>query len=273
MQYMRLQSGIMMPSPGEGVFRLPDDESTSYAVQSAIEAGFRHIDTAAVYGNERATGEGIRRSGVRREDLFVTSKLWNDDIREGRTRDAFFGSLKRLGLDYLDLYLIHWPAEGFGKAWREMERLYSEGYVKAIGVSNFHIHHLEKLMETADVKPMVDQIESHPYLNNNRLIDYLSDNDIVPVLWSTLGGSRTDSIREDETLLEIGRKYMRTPSQIILRWDIERGTVPLMRSTNREHMRENLDIFDFSLSPDDIERINNLDRNMRVGSDPDNFNF
>lgn len=273
MENLKLSNGVSLPQIGQGVFRLPDDESTTVAVLSGIEAGFRHIDTASVYGNERAIGEAIRRSDVRRDELFVTSKLWNDDIRAHRTTVAYKESLERLGLDYLDLYLIHWPADGFEDAWLEMEKLYREGLVRAIGVSNFHVSHLEKLLKVADIRPFVDQIESHPYLNNQALIDYLQKNDIAVEVWSPLGGSRTTCVRDDVVLSELGRKYGKSPVQIVLRWDIQRGVAALPKSVHKEYLKENLDVFDFIISDEDMQKINNLNRNMRIGSDPDNFDF
>lgn len=273
MEYLELSNGVEIPQIGQGVFRLPDDEITIDAVLAGLEAGFRHIDTAAVYKNERATGEAVRRSGIKREELFITSKLWNDDIRARRTREAYSESLERLGLDYLDLYLIHWPADGFEEAWCEMEKLYKEGRVRAIGVSNFHLQHLEKLKKTASIKPFVEQIESHPYFNNQKLIDYLQKEKIVVEVWSPLGGSKTSCVRDDALLAELGKKYGKSTVQIILRWDIQRGLVALPKSTHKVYLKENLDVFDFVISDEDMQKINNLTRNMRIGSDPDNFNF
>lgn len=273
MEYLKLSNGVQIPQLGQGVFRLPNDETTTDIVLSGLEAGFRHIDTASIYGNEKATGEAIRQCGIRRENLFVTSKLWNDDIRGHRTREAYYESLERLGLDYLDLYLIHWPADGFEDAWIEMESLYKEGRVKAIGVSNFHVSHFERLKKVATIKPFVNQIESHPYLNNQPLIDYLKKEGTVAEVWSPLGGSRTTNVRDDDTLKEIGRKYGKSPVQIVLRWDIQRGVAALPKASSKTHLMENLDIFNFSLMKEDMERISSLNRNMRVGSDPDNFNF
>lgn len=273
MESLKLRNSVSIPQIGLGVFRLPDDETTSEVVKTALEVGYRHVDTAAVYGNERATGIGIKESGIPRDEIFITTKLWNDDIRSNSTRKAFENSLKLLGLDYVDLYLIHWPADGYIEAWKEMEKLYKEGLVRAIGVSNFHKTHMENLLKSAEIRPFLDQIESHPYLNNQELILWLQSERIQASAWSPLGGSKTNSVRDDDTIKEIAHKYGKSSVQVILRWDIQRGLVVLPRSSHKQRLVENLDVFDFSLTEEEMNIINALNRNLRVGSDPDNFNF
>lgn len=273
MEYIKLNNSVLIPQLGEGVFRMPNDETTANVVLSAIELGYRHIDTASVYGNEEFVGIGIKKSGIKRENIFLTTKVWNEDVRNNNVKKAFERSLKLLQTDYVDLYLIHWPAAGFEKAWKDLEDLYIEGYVRAIGVSNFHLHHMEKLLQVARIKPFVNQIESHPYLNNNYLIGKMNEFGIRVEVWSPLGGSKTTCVRTDETINKIAKKHGKSPSQIILRWDIQRGVIPLVKSTHENRLREDLDVFDFELTSDEMKLINNLDRGMRVGSDPDNFNF
>lgn len=267
-----LSNGVEIPMIGLGVFRTPDGETTINAVKWALEAGYRHIDTAAIYGNEEGVGIGIKESGVKREDVFITTKLWNEDIRQGRVREAFEKSLKKLKTDYVDLYLIHWPAEGFEKAWKEMEALYEEGRIRAIGVSNFHEHHLEELKKVSKITPMVNQIESNPYFNNQLLIDENQRRNICVESWSPLGGTG-GHIMEDRTLLELAAKYGKSAAQIIIKWNLQRNVVVLPKSTHKERIESNIDVYDFELSQSDIELINSCNKNIRTGSDPDHFNF
>lgn len=273
MEYINLKDSVLIPQLGEGVFRMPNDETTVNAVLSAIELGYRHIDTASVYGNEESVGIAIKKSGIKREEIFLTTKVWNEDVRNNNVRGAFEKSLKLLQTDYVDLYLIHWPAVGFEKAWKDLEDLYNEGRVRAIGVSNFHLHHMQELLKVAKIKPFVNQIESHPYFNNNPLIEKMKELGINVEVWSPLGGSKTTCVRTDLIINEIAKKHGKSSSQIILRWDIQRGVIPLVKSTHENRLREDLDIFDFELTIDEMKLINELDRGMRVGSDPDNFNF
>lgn len=272
MSALKLNNGVCIPQIGFGVFRMPEGEQTEMAVKWALEAGYRHIDTAKIYGNEKSVGTAIKASQVPREEIFLTTKLWTTDVREGRTKEAFAESLEALQTDYVDLYLIHWPADGFEKAWSDMEELYSEGKIRAIGVSNFHQHHLEQLMKTAHIKPVVDQIESHPYLTNQPLIDYCHDNGMEVEVWSPLGGAK-GNVLQDETLHALAEKYGKSPAQIVLRWDLQRGVIMLPKSAHQNRMKENKEIFDFELSPEDMAVISGLNRNLRVGSDPDHFNF
>lgn len=266
-----LNNGTVIPQIGLGVFRATNEE-TEHAVQWAIEAGYRHIDTAMVYKNEEAVGSGIRKSGIPRDQIFLTTKLWNEDIRKHRAAEAFEESLYRLQTDYVDLYLIHWPAEGFLDAWLELEKLYQSGKIRAIGVSNFNPHHLEELAAVAAVKPAVNQIESHPYFCNQEVIDYCMENGIQPAVWSPLGGKDAAPI-QDETIGAIAKAHGRTPAQVIIRWHLQRGVVVLPKSVHRERIISNIDVFSFTLSSEEMSRIDALNRNVRVGSNPETFTF
>jgi len=272
MEFITFNNGVKIPQLGLGVFRTPDGETTVNSVRWALEAGYRHIDTAKIYGNEQSVGIGMQQSGVAREDIFLTTKLWNEDIRQGRARVAFEESLRRLKTDYVDLYLIHWPAVGYEKAWEEMEKLYQEGKIRAIGVSNFHRHHLDTLAAGATVVPAANQIESHPYFTNQALIDESLKRGIAVEVWSPLGGTG-GNVLENETLKQLGEKYGKSPAQIVIRWDIQRGVIVIPKSTHKDRIVANIDVFDFCLSDEDMQLIASLNRNTRVGADPDNFNF
>lgn len=272
---VQLQSGAEMPWFGLGVFRVEEGPELVNAIKTAIKLGYRSIDTAAIYGNEEGVGrgirEGIKEAGISREELFVTSKVWNTDLGYDSTLAAYDASLNRLGLDYLDLYLIHWPVEGkYKDAWKALETLYKEGRVKAIGVSNFHVHHLKDLLEDAEIKPMVNQIEYHPYLTQKELQSYCVEQGIQMEAWSPL---MAGELLEQPVLKELADKYNKTVAQIILRWDLQTGVVTIPKSTNEQRLAENADIFDFELSIEDMERIEALNRDTRVGPDPDNFDF
>ena len=230
------------------------------------------IDTAKVYGNEKSVGEGIRMSGIDRRDIFVTTKLWNEDIRQGRTKEAFLQSLEDMGLDYIDLYLIHWPANGYEKVWADMEDLYKAGKIKAIGVSNFNVHHLETLSENWTVVPAVNQIEIHPYYANIENVEYAKKNGIAIEAYSPLGGNGAGTL-ENEVIIALADKYGKTPAQIVLRWELQRGIIVLPKSTHQERIISNFDVFDFELSEGDMNAINELNKNEKHGSDPETFNF
>lgn len=272
MNIITLNNGIKMPQVGLGVFRCEAEEAYN-CVRMAIENGYTHIDTAMIYGNEKAVGEAIKDSNVKRESLFITTKLWNDDMRNDNERKAVEESLKRLGLDYVDLYLIHWPVrEKFVKSWLEMEKIYADGLAKAVGVSNFNKHHLDEIREKSDLIPAVNQFECHPFLSQKELIEACVQRGIQPEAWSPLGASM-NSILDNEKILSIAEKYNKTPAQIVLRWDIECGIVTVPKSSNMQRQKQNIDIFDFKLTEDEINMINSLNKDSRVGSDPESFNF
>ncbi len=272
MNDVKLNNGVKIPQLGLGVFKTPDGEQTQNAVKWALEAGYRHIDTAKIYGNEESVGLGIQASAVAREEIFLTTKLWNEDIRKGRTKAAFEESLAALKTDYIDLYLIHWPADGYEQAWADMEEIYATGKIKAIGVSNFHKNHLESLEKSAKILPVVNQIESHPYFNNQELIDLCHGKGMAVQVWSPLGGTG-GNLMQDAQLQALAQKYSKTVAQVILRWDIQRGVIVIPKSIHRERIISNQEIFDFELSEEDMKAISGLNRNLRVGSSPDTFDF
>ncbi|KKI89797.1 glyoxal reductase [Bacillus sp. SA1-12] len=266
-----LHNGVEMPLFGLGVFKVENGDEVVNAVKIALSTGYKSIDTASAYKNETGVGQGIRESNLLREEVFVTSKVWNSDQGYESTLKAFDESLNRLGLSYLDLYLIHWPVRGkYKETWKALEKLYRNGKVRAIGVSNFQIHHLEDLMQDAEIKPMVNQVEFHPRLTQRDLLSYCKKNDIQLESWSPLMQGK---LLDNEVLVQIGEKYNKTPAQVILRWNIQQDVVTIPKSVKEHRIIENASIFDFELTNEDIERINGLNQDKRVGSDPDNFNF
>ncbi|MDB5178102.1 MAG: oxidoreductase [Patescibacteria group bacterium] len=263
-----LNNGLKMPQLGQGVWRIPPEEAADN-VRAAIDSGYRLIDTAAIYRNEAGVGEGVRRSGLPREELFITSKLWNSDQGYDATIKAFEMSLDRLGLDYLDLYLIHWPQPMFDtyvESWKAMERLYKEGRVRAIGVSNFEPAHLERLAADCEVVPAVNQVELHPRLTQAEVRAYDHEHGIQTESWSPLRGVIEDV---PPVIQELAVKYHKTPAQVVLRWHIQLGLVVIPRSSRRERIRENRDIFDFELDAADVRAISALDNGGRLGAHPD----
>jgi methylglyoxal/glyoxal reductase len=268
---VKLSNGVEMPYLGLGVFLVKEGSEVLESVRNALDAGYIHIDTASFYRNEKGVGEAIKQSGVDRKNIFVTTKVWNSDQGYESTLKAFDISMKNLDLDYLDLYLVHWPVKGkFKDTWHAFEKIYKEGRVKAIGVSNFLKHHLEDLLTTANIIPMVNQMEFHPYLVQQNLIDYCRAKQIQYEAWSPLMQGK---IFGDKALNELAEKYSKTITQVILRWDLQKDVVTIPKSTKKERIISNSQIFDFELSQEDVEKINKLDRATRVGSDPDNFNF
>lgn len=270
-----LHNGVKMPWFGIGVFKVDEGPELVDAVKTAIKHGYRSVDTAAIYENEEGVGKGIKEglmeAGKSREALFVTSKVWNADLGYESTIAAFEKSLKKLGLEYLDLYLIHWPVEGkYKEAWRALETLYKAGRVKAIGVSNFHIHHLEDLMKEAEIKPMVNQVEYHPRLTQKELQAFCHENSIQLEAWSPL---MQGQLLDNDTLIGIANKYHKSAAQIILRWDLQNGVVTIPKSTKEHRIIENATIFDFALTKEEMEIIHGLNQNLRVGPDPDHFDF
>ncbi|MFF2457932.1 MULTISPECIES: aldo/keto reductase [Peribacillus] len=270
-----LHNGVKMPWFGLGVFKVEEGPELVNAVKVAIKHGYRSIDTAAIYENEEGVGQGIREgikeAGISREDLFVTSKVWNADLGYESAIAAYEKSLKKLGLDYLDLYLIHWPVEGkYKEAWRALETLYKEGKVKAIGVSNFQIHHLKDLMEDAEVKPMVNQVECHPRLTQKEVQAFCKEQGIQLEAWSPL---MQGELLDNDVLQAIATKHGKSVAQVILRWDIQNGIVTIPKSTKEHRIVENSSIFDFELTEEEMNQIDGLNQNHRVGPDPDNFDF
>lgn len=266
-----LANGIKMPYLGLGVYKMTDREEALQAMVKALESGYRAIDTAALYGNEKEVGEAIRASNVPREEVFVTTKVWNTDQGYDQTLRAFETSLEKLGLEYIDLYLTHWPVEGkFLDTYRAIERLYEEKLIRVTGVSNHHQHHLEKIFVKANVKPMVDQIELHPYLSQKPLVNFCSDNDIAVTAWGPLGRGK---ILNDEIISKIAHHYNKTFAQIILRWHYQNDVITIPKSVTPSRIIENMNIFDFELSEEDMKTIDSLNRDYRTGQNPDNFQF
>ncbi|MBD3106973.1 aldo/keto reductase [Bacillus sp. AGMB 02131] len=266
-----LHNGVKMPGFGLGVYKTADGEEVINAIKYAVKAGYRAIDTAALYFNEDGVGEGIKQCGLPREEIFVTTKVWNSDQGYDATLAAFEKSRKKLDVDYVDLYLIHWPVkEKYKETWRAMEELYRSGKVRAIGVSNFHQHHLEDLMTTAKIKPMVNQIELHPMLSQVGLRDYCHSQNIAVTAWSPLAKGR---LMEDPVLVEIAKRHNKTVAQVILRWHVQNGVIVIPKSTHEHRIVENADIFDFTLDEADMKAINALNINERLGQNPDNFHF
>lgn len=267
MEFITLRNGLKIPQIGFGVFKVENETEAPAAVEEALRIGYRHIDTAAIYKNEEGVAKGIAASGVAREDIFLTSKVWNDDIRAGRTKEAFQASLDRLKTDYLDLYLLHWPVEGIVEAWRTLIELYEEGKIKSIGVSNFKEHHLDQLKDAGLMVPMVNQIELHPQLPQQDFVDYLSNKDIQVEAWSPLMQGK---FMEIDLFHDLAKKYGKSPAQIVIRWHIQLGRVVLPKSITPSRIQENFNVYDFELSSDDMSAISALATNVRIGTDPDN---
>ena len=267
-----LRNGIRMPWLGLGVWQSGGDAETERAVRTAIDRGYRSIDTATIYGNERGVGRAIRACGVPRGELFVTTKVWNDDVRRDRVAAAFDESLRLLGLDYVDLYLVHWPIAGkITKAWRAMEQLATTGRVRAIGVSNHLLPHLRELLAAAQTPPAVNQIEFHPYLQSRPLLKFCRAQQIQVEAWSPLmqGGA----VLRDPTVMAIAKRHGKTAAQVVLRWDLQKGVVTIPKSVTPARIAENAALFDFTLGADEMAAIDALERNERRGPDPGNFAF
>lgn len=266
-----LNNGVKMPIMGLGVFKVEDGNVVTEAVKAAIQNGYRSIDTASFYDNEAGVGKGIKDSGVPREDLFITTKVWNSDHGYENTLKAFDISLEKLGLEYLDLYLIHWPVRGkYVETWKALEKLYHEGKVKAIGVSNFNIHHLEDILREGEVKPVINQVEYHPHLTQVELREFCEREGIQLEAWSPL---KKGELLGDPVIQRLAEKHQKTPAQIILRWDIQNNVLTIPKSIKEHRIIENADIFDFSLEEEDMQEINGLNINSRSGADPETFNF
>ncbi|MBT9248960.1 glyoxal/methylglyoxal reductase [Bacillus halotolerans] len=268
---VKLHNGVEMPWFGLGVFKVENGSEATESVKAAIKNGYRSIDTAAVYKNEEGVGIGIKESGVAREELFITSKVWNEDQGYDTTLAAFEKSLERLQLDYLDLYLIHWPGKDkYKDTWRALEKLYKDGKIRAIGVSNFQVHHLEELLKDAEIKPMVNQVEFHPRLTQKELRDYCKKQGIQLEAWSPL---MQGQLLDNEVLTQIAEKYNKSVAQVILRWDLQHEVVTIPKSIKEHRIIENADIFDFELSQEDMDKIDELNQDERVGPNPDELLF
>lgn len=266
-----LNNGVEIPWLGLGVFKSPPGKETEQAVRWALEIGYRHIDTAAVYGNEEDVGKALRAGGVPRERLFITTKVWNADQGFDSTLKAFDLSRKQLGIDTVDLYLVHWPVKGrYKDTWRALEKLYAEGRVRAIGVSNFLVHHLEDLLPAAEVLPAVNQVEFHPFLLQKPLLEFNAKKGIRQEAWSPLTRGQ---MLQHERITAIARKHSRTNAQVLLRWDLHLGVVTIPKSVHRERILENSRVFDFELDNEDLAGLEGLDAGTRIGADPNNFNF
>lgn len=266
-----LWNGVAMPYFGLGVFKTSDGAQVENSVKWALETGYRLIDTAAIYKNERGVGNAIKTSGIPRDEVFITTKAWNDNQRHGTVKKGFEESLKLLRTDYVDLYLIHWPVkEKYVGTWKVMEEIYHSGKARAIGVSNFLEHHLHEVLETAEIKPMVNQVECHPYLVQQSLIDFCQQRDIVYQAWSPI---MRGAVNDIPLFIELSEKYKKSPVQIVLRWDLQKDILTIPKSVHKERIEHNANIFDFELSDEDIRRIDALDQNVRFGSHPDTFTF
>ncbi|KGR75733.1 aldo/keto reductase [Ureibacillus sinduriensis] len=266
-----MANGVKMPYLGLGVYKMTNRDQAILAMSEALKIGYRAIDTAALYYNEEEVGEAIRNSGVSREDLFITTKVWNADQGYDNTLRAFDTSLKKLGLEYVDLYLTHWPVEEkFVDTYRAIERLYEEKLIRVPGVSNHHAHHLEKVFLKANVKPVVNQIELHPYLTQEPLRTFCKQNDIAVTAWSPLGRG---GILQDETIARIAGEVGKSPAQVILRWHYQHDIISIPKSVTPSRIEENVQIFDFELSSEQMTSLNQLNKNQRFGQNPDSFKF
>ncbi|MGY2064123.1 aldo/keto reductase [Blastococcus sp. SYSU DS0619] len=268
-----LNNGVQIPQLGFGTYQVPP-EKTADVVTTALEVGYRHIDTAEMYGNEKGVGEAVARSGIDRGEIFVTSKLNNGFHRRDDALRAFDQTLADLGSDYLDLFLIHWPLPGidvdYVETWKAMEEIYASGRCKAIGVSNFNPHHLRRLFGETEIKPAVNQIEVHPFLAQDDVRAFNAEHEIVTEAWSPIAQGK---VLDDQAVVAIAERLGRTPAQIVLRWHIERGDVVFPKSSSRERMAENFALFDFELETGDLATLTGLDRGERTGPDPDTFNY
>ncbi|RXZ83008.1 aldo/keto reductase [Paenibacillaceae bacterium] len=273
MDFVTLNNGIKMPQLGFGVWQVSDDEATA-AVATAFKVGYTSIDTAMIYKNEQGVGKAIAESSVSREDMFITTKVWNSDQGYNNTLRAFDESLERLGLDYIDLYLIHWPTPEFDQyidTYKALEKLYHDGRVKAIGVCNFEVEHLERLLKECEVKPVLNQIECHPYLAQNELKALCAKHDIFVEAWSPL--DQGGDVLKDEVVVKLAEEYSKTPAQVVLRWHLQNNSIVIPKSVTPSRIEENFNVFDFTLSAEDMVEINKLDSNRRKGPHPSEMNM
>jgi diketogulonate reductase-like aldo/keto reductase len=268
---VNLLNGVKMPYLGLGVFGSEEGTETIQAIHWAFELGYRHIDTATMYYNEKSVGDAVRASGVKREEIFITTKVWNSDQGYQNTLDAFSTSMDKLQMDYLDLYLIHWPVQDkYIETWEALQELYERKLVKAIGVSNFLSHHIEDIIRQRGNIPMVNQIEFHPYLVQPDLLNYCQRNNILVEAWSPILKGKVNDI---PLLQQLGDKYGKSPVQVTLRWDLQKGIITIPKSVKYERILSNADIFDFELTEREVKQIDSLDKQERIGAHPDNFDF
>ncbi|MFJ7650229.1 aldo/keto reductase [Lysinibacillus sp. NPDC097279] len=271
-----LNNGLKMPLVGYGVFRVPDGDDLAEAVKTAIAKGYRSIDTAQVYRNEESVGRGIRAAIeeglVSRDELFITSKVWNDGLSYEETLAAYDSSLEKLGLDYLDLYLIHWPGldTNYIDSYKALEKIYQDGRVRSIGVSNFHVHHLELLLKETTVIPVINQIEFHPHLTQEEVRHFCKEHGIQVEAWSPL---MNGSLLEEELIQQLASKYSKTPAQIVLRYDVQHDVVTIPKTMTPARMTENLHVFDFALTDEEMAQLDAMNDGLRCGPDPEKFNF
>ena len=277
-EFFTLNNGLKIPSIGFGTFETPNGKKAVDAVRTAIKVGYRLIDTASVYGNEESIGKAIKESGFDRSNFFITSKLWNTEQGYDTTLKAFNEGLKKLDTDYLDLYLIHWPVAGHRDdylkrnldTWRAFEKLYREGKIKAIGVSNFLVHHLDPLMQECDVKPMVNQLELNPQYQQEEIVDYCKQHEIVLEAWGPLMRGKAFN---NELLKDVAKKYNKTIAQICIRWSLQKGFIPLPKSVHDDRIIENYQVYDFKISQDDMDYIDTLNGKGFTGLHPDKVDF
>lgn len=270
---VRLANDTRMPMLGFGTWKMEEKGEAERSVAQALSAGYRHIDTAEAYENEDGVGRGLKASGVPREDIFLTTKCWNDDIRKGyqAVLDACRASLDRLGTDYLDLYLLHWPILDHDiEAWRTMEKLHADGLARAIGVCNYHVHHLDHLLPKVNITPMVNQVEFHPLLQQKELREFCHDRAIIFEAWSPIMQGHAGDY---DAIVRIAEAHGKSPTQVVLRWDLQHGVVTIPKSSNEKRLKENLEIFDFELTPAEMSVLDALHTGKRFGPDPDNFSF
>ncbi len=269
MKNFKLSSGKEIPAIGYGTFRIPN-ESVNELILEALRAGYTHIDTASYYENETGIGQALSECDKNRSDLFITTKVWNEEIRNRKIKESCSESLEKLKTDYIDLLLYHWPVGNIIETWKDFEYLKKEGLVKHIGVSNFKEHHLDTLLKNCEIKPEINQIECHPLLNQKNLREYCNSKGILVSAWS---GFMAGELLTNKELLSIGKRYKKTIAQIILRWNFQHNIITLPKSSSENRMRENLDIFDFHLSEEDMYYIDSMNRDQRCGPDPDFINF
>jgi len=266
-----LNNNVEMPWLGLGVFKMKEGDETENAIRAALDYGYRSIDTAAIYRNEEGVGRAIKNSGIHKDELFITTKVWNSNQGYETTLKAFDESRRKLQLDVIDLYLIHWPVKGkYTETWKALEKLYTDGSVRAIGLSNFLVHHIQDILEICEIPPMVDQVEFHPQLRQPELHRFCVEHQIQLEAWAPLGQSRS---LQNPAVVEIAEKHGKSPAQILIRWDLQLEVVTIPKSSKPERILENCQVFDFSLDSSDMERIGRLDENLRFSDDPDTFDF